>query len=84
MHSSKAVGWGSRSLGTSRNICAVPFRAHLQGKSGKNFILDAVGVEFGGLRRRQSFAHEMRVDEHFSHDLVLLYIVLMEIKESFQ
>lgn len=56
----------------------------LQGRSGKNFLLDVVGVEFGGLRKAQSFVQKMRVDVHFSHFLVLLCVVLTEIKESFQ
>lgn len=84
MNSSKAVEWGNGSLGTSRRVCALPFQVQLQERSGKNFLLDAVGVEFGWLRRKQSFVHKMRVDVHFSHLLVLLCFVLMEIKESFQ
>lgn len=82
MRSSKAVEWGNGSLGTSRRVCVLHFQTHLQEKSRKNFLLDA--VEFGGLRRRQSFVCKMRVDVHLSHLLVLLCFVLAEIKESFQ
>lgn len=80
--SSKAVEWGNGFLGTSRRICVLHFQTHLQGKCRKNFLLDA--VEFGGLRRTQSFVSTMRVDVHLSHLLVLLCFVLAEVEESFQ
>lgn len=76
---SKAAGRGNASLGPSRRICS----ALLGPSSGKERgLLDA--IDFRGLRGRQVLVHDMRVDEHLRHFLVLLCFVLTEIKESLQ